>query len=106
MYPSDYGYATSGGDTGRETCLSYKLGSWNGYNDCYGNDFLYLGSNEWTLMPYSSYFDSAFYVNGSGYDGYYNVTGTFAVRPVGYLKSNAKILSGSGTNDEPWIISL
>ena len=26
MYLSDYGYATSGGDTGRETCLSYILG--------------------------------------------------------------------------------
>ena len=41
MYPSDYGYATSGGGTGREMCLSYNLSSWSNYSDCYNNDWLF-----------------------------------------------------------------
>ena len=50
MYPSDYGYATSGGSTGRDTCLSYDLSSWSDYSACRNNDWLYDNSNsQWTL---------------------------------------------------------
>ena len=51
MYISDYGYATSGGSTVRDTCLSYNLGSWINYRDCYSNDWLYSGASQWTLTP-------------------------------------------------------
>jgi hypothetical protein len=118
MYPSDYGYATSGGSTtDRATCLTYKLGYsssdstyWNKQSDCYGNDYLLDSSNStWTLMPDSSYSNGAFDVGSSGYvnDYYYaGVSNSIAVRPVGYLKSNTQILSGSGTNNDPWIIGI
>ena len=44
MYPSDYGYATSGGDTvNRSTCLSGPLDNWDnsGMEECYENSWLY-----------------------------------------------------------------
>jgi hypothetical protein len=104
MYPSDYGYATGGGDTGRDTCLTYNLYTWGSYSGCYGKDFLYLGSYEWSLMPYSSQSYNAFRLNGSGNANYGNVSSSYAVRPVGYLKPGTKILSGSGTSNDPWII--
>ena len=41
MYPSDYGYATSGGSTtNRESCLAKELYNWNSssFSDCKNND--------------------------------------------------------------------
>jgi hypothetical protein len=113
MYPSDYGYATSGGDTtDRATCLTYKLGYsssdstyWNKQSDCYGNDYLLDSSNStWTLLPDSSRSDYAFLVSSGGYVSGAYVSYSYAVRPVGYLKSNTQILSGEGTSDNPWIV--
>ena len=45
MYPSDYGYASSGGTTAnRETCLNRTLFRWQDSvsSDCYQNDWLYI----------------------------------------------------------------
>ena len=44
MYPSDYGYATSGGSTtNRATCLAKEMYNWYGsdVSDCKSNDYLY-----------------------------------------------------------------
>ena len=42
MYPSDYGYATSGGSTSNRTsCLNSELYNWDSASDCYNNDWLY-----------------------------------------------------------------
>jgi hypothetical protein len=106
MYPSDYGYATSGGDIGRDTCLTYSLYSWGSYNDCKSNDFLRLGSFDWTLMPYSSYSFFALSVYSSGNVNYDNVPNYSPVRPAFYLKYNTQILSGTGTSTDPWIIGI
>src|SRR5699024_7966684 len=58
MYPSDYGYATSGGTTtNRESCLAKELYNWSSssYSDCKNNDYLYNSrSIQWTLTPFSS----------------------------------------------------
>ena len=52
MYPSDYGYATSGGNYKREYCLSQILYTWNNYAECYKGDWLYTDTNhQWTLTP-------------------------------------------------------
>src|SRR5699024_4402323 len=55
MYPSDYGYATSGGTTtDRASCLAKEMYNWDAssYSDCKNND--YLRRSHWTLTPYSS----------------------------------------------------
>ena len=103
MYPSDYGYATSG-----ESCLSIPLNDWNNtsYSDCVNNDWLYLGSNEWTITPYSGNSSNAFYVTSDGFI-YSNDTGfNIAIRPTLYLDSTVDISGGNGTSSNPYTLGI
>ena len=108
MYPSDYGYATSGGSTtDRATCLAKEMYNWDGsdVSDCKTNDYLYKSSYyQWTLAPYSSDANYVFYVDNTGYvnsyDAYY---GSNSVRPAVFLKSNISITDvGIGTAESPF----
>ena len=110
MYPSDYGYATSGGSTtDRSTCLSKELYQWASVNDCYNNDYLFNDSYyQWTLTPLLSNIYYVLYVVTTGavyrssVDLDYN-----SVRPVAFLKSNILIKDGgSGTAESPYQLSL
>ena len=110
MYPSDYGYATSGGrTTDRTACLNTKLYSWSSssVSDCKNNDWLLKSSIQWTISPlaYSSYANHAFVVSSSGAVGRYYASIGYVVRPVGYLLSNVKISGGEGTSSNPFILS-
>ena len=106
IYPSDYGYATSGGSTGRDTCLSYNLYDWDDYNDCYNNDWLYDSSTyQWTLTSRSSYSYSAFLVHDSGHVHYYRVRSLYGVRPSLYLTPDVSITGGTGTESDPYTLS-
>ena len=108
MYPSDYGYATSGGSsTNRNSCLAKELYNWDssGYSDCKNNDWMYNGNIwQWTMSPRAddSYF--VFYVYGTGDVSNFSATDTLAGRPVVYLKSTIKVISGSGTTSSPYIL--
>ena len=109
MYPSDYGYATSGGSTtDRATCLNTNLSSWNSsiVSDCKNNDWLFNSSYQWTISPYASSSSAyrAFSVNDSGYVGGYNAFYNYGVRPVVYLTSNTSIQSGDGSSSNPFIL--
>ena len=108
MYPSDYGYATSGGSsTNRNSCLAKELYNWDssGYSDCKNNDWMYNGSIwQWTMSPRADYSSYVFYVNDAGYVDSYNAYTTYAGRPVVYLKSTIKVISGSGTTSSPYIL--
>jgi hypothetical protein len=110
MYPSDYGFATSGGSTtDRTTCLATALSKWGGtdVSDCTNNDYLYSSKNEWTLTPYSDSSVRMFYVDSTGFiNNGFSVSRSFAARPVGFLRSSTVILSGDGTSESPWIISV
>ena len=110
MYPSDYGYATSGGSsTDRETCLNTELYNWDGssVSDCKNNDWLYNSSNyQWTITPDSSHSNRVF-----GVDSYGNVNRNVAynwpaVSPALYLSSNVKISGGEGSEGNPYTLSL
>ncbi len=106
MYPSDYGYATSGGSTSNRTsCLNKELNGWDSssYSDCKNNDWLYTGTYQWTLATYSSDSDVfGVYTPGNVIDDRANDQG--AVQPSVYLKSNVSILSGEGTPENPYTI--
>ncbi len=112
-YPSDYGYATSGGNTtDRNTCLNTILNNWSNAdkNDCKTNNWLYKSKEYiWTITP----------GNDSGYiDGYlpqYYITSTGAVAigdpymtnpiyPTLYLNYEIKVISGDGSSENPFII--
>ena len=110
MYPSDYGYATSGGSTtDRATCLNTVLYSWDGssVSDCKNNDWLLLSSTQWTISPFahSSYASNAFCVTSGGRVSNNYAYGIYAVLPVVYLTSNVGVQSGDGSSGNPFILS-
>ena len=109
MYPSDYGYATSGGSSvNRSSCLATALYSWNSssYSDCKNNDWLYDSSNyQWTLTPLSADSYSVFFV--TSFVGNRNANYTYiAVSPALYLSSNVRISGGTGSSSSPFVLSL
>ena len=107
LYPSDYGYATSGGSTGRETCLATALYNWNSISDCYNNDWLYHNNARWTLTPLSDYSDRVFNVNNYGYVSNNNAYFTYsAVSPAVYLSSNVRISGGTGEESNPFTLTV
>ena len=119
MYPSDYGYATVGGNTTNKTgCRAQALINWNNssYSDCKNNDWVFksitLVSNgvkngEWFISPYASDSYFASYLFSTGYVYGYNYVNDyqFAVRPTFYLDSSIlKIVGGLGTKDNAYRI--
>ena len=107
MYPSDYGYATSGvSTTDREACLEINLVYWMNYRGCYENIWIYDGSAQWTITPGLAPSDSAFsvYDDGSLFDDYV-ADDTSAVRPVLALESTVEITGGTGTESDPYILA-
>ena len=106
VYPSDYGFATSGDSTiNRTECLSYPLDNWSNYANCYNNDWLYAGSQYWTMSTMSSM--HAYYVNT--YNGNIEsryVDASFDVKPTLYLLPSVKITEGTGTSSDPYTLSL
>ena len=111
MYPSDYGYATSGNSTtDRATCLSKALYKWDSASDCYRNDYLRKSSYfQWALVPSSSRADGVFGVAVRGFVSYgyvYEVTDS-VVRPAVFLKSNISITNvGTGTAEFPFQLKV
>ena len=119
IYPSDYGYASNGGNLGREKCLNKSLFSWdNDYNEnykgeCGGKDWIKPNDGSiWTLMPSSSSTEKSYYVNYSGIVSFTYIDVTFGVIPTLYLKSSVKITPNSnleqeyGTVDNPFQLSM
>ena len=107
MYPSDYGFSTSGGNTtNRSSCLATALYNWPDVKECYNNSWLYdINESPWTLTPEAVFSDSAFYVS---YDrGLLHMDSVGIprdVRPTLYLVSNVEIASGTGIGSDPYIL--
>ena len=107
MYPSDYGYATSGGSTtDRNACLNKELNRWNSsdFSDCKNNDWIFNSSYQWTITPLASNSHIVFILYSTGLvftDSEYKARG---VRPVVFLKSSIKIVDGDGSSSNPYIL--
>ena len=110
MYPSDYGYATSGGTTkDRAACLAKELYHWNSsdFSDCKGNDYLLDANNfQWTLAPYSAYAYRVFVVYFDGFVRFDYARNTYAVRPALFLKSNIQVDKGTGAKSDPYTLKM
>ena len=100
MYPSDYGYAVLASSCARTT----NLGSYSS-TSCAGNNWLKTDSYQWTLTPHSSFSTNVFNVNNSGTLTSSNTSDGNGVRPSIYLKSNIAIMGGSGSYDDPYLLS-
>ena len=96
MYVSDYGFAASNSH--------WTTGLYN-YASATSDNWLYLGSNEWTISRSSDITVSAFRVYSSGYVNSNAVLNSNGVRPVFYLNSSINYVSGSGSSADPIRIS-
>ena len=110
MYPSDYGYATSGGTTtNRATCLATTL-AYNGWaksSDCYNNDYLHR-DHQWTLTHSSSGSINVYIVYEGGNVSYDHADKTNkSVRPAAFLKSNILLSGvGDGSSNSPYQLKV
>ncbi len=101
MYASDYGYSVLSSSCDRTT----NLGSYNS-NTCAGNAWLKKETYEWTITPYSGNSSSVWNVYDTGSVSRHTAPSGSAPRPVLYLKSDVKYISGTGTKSDPYIIDL
>ena len=107
IYPSDYGYATSGGSTtDRATCLNTSLVEWvDNVSDCKNNNWL-NNTNPSTLSPIASSSNASYIVFFR--EGILQgiAASPFATYPTTYLKSSVKIVSGTGSESDPFVLGL
>ena len=96
MSASDYGYASN-----------YSRGSISGYaNANYtGSDWLYTNGYEWTITPFAGSTNNSLHIAISGYVTNSSINYGFAVRPVVYLDSSVYVVSGDGTEANPYKIA-
>ena len=92
MYVSDYGFAAD------QSGWTTKL---NDYSSNTSKNWLFLGSNEWTISRSSGDTGSAFRVKSTGSVDYFLVTVDYGVRPSFNLESSVKYVSGSGSMSDP-----
>ena len=112
MYPSDYGYATTGENTtNKSSCRTLTLGNWG---DCKNNNWIFnsMLSNkcEWVISPFNGSI-TAMQINIGGSLGAggpldsWVVSNKYSVRPTFYLDSSIlKIVGGTGPSTDPYHI--
>ena len=97
MYVSDYGYAAAPSNW-TTALVDY-------YESATSTNWLYLGSDEWTISRSADGPYDAFNVYGTGYVFIHVVPLTTAVRPSFYLESSVSITGGTGTSSDPYKIA-
>ena len=100
-YPSDYGYAAD-----LENC-TVQLGSYDD-STCTSANWMksIFTSTSWLLTPRASSSYDAWFVDSSGGVFYNNTCRAYGVAPVLYLGSELGIGSGTGTNSDPYRLSV
>ena len=103
IYVSDYYYAASSNNW---SLVGYNSSDATAdYRAATTSNWMYLGSNEWTITPLSSNEKYVFIIYSSGYvTSYKTKSSTASVRPVFYLDSLIKYMSGSGISSDPIVI--
>ena len=96
MNASDYGYATSE--------ITYSSATWISLSSYEQNNWLYGQGQEWTMTPSTSSVVLGISVNGLGNSG--NSSGIRSIRPVVYLDYMVYIVSGEGTESNPYTIGI
>ena len=103
MYPSDYGYASA--PENWQLKLNYEEYDSDAIRS---NNWMYMGLQEWTITPKTGSSTTAILVKSDGIISYNSTSayGMFAIRPVFYLKSNVTLLSGDGSNSNPFRLAI
>ena len=111
IYPSDYGYATSGSQsTDRNTCLTSYIETWstNSLSDCANNNYLHYSSSYWTITPYISDSERVLNISSSGKISTDEtlVFDVYTILPSLYLKSSFTIKAGDGSENSPYQLNI
>ena len=108
IYPSDYGYASTDASCRQNlrSGLTYTNNTYGGTPTCKNNNWLFKGSWYWTISPSSSNANRVVYVTDDGTLHYHYALRRVSVRPSVYLKSDIKIVSGSGTKDDSFKLEI
>lgn len=88
-YISDYIYASS--DAYNKTITK-------------NNNWMYIRSDMWFLTRNKSNLIQSFYLNSNGVLSIANVTDNKYINKVFFIKGNLSIISGTGTNQDPYIV--
>lgn len=95
LYASDYGYAAG-------TDCKLSMDEYDETN-CKTNNWLYSGNSEWTITLFNRY---VLYIDKTGFVDSGMGKDNNLIRPVVYLRSHVKIISGNGTQTSPYRLSL
>ncbi len=119
LYASDYGYATSGNEEkSRNNCFGQRLTSWqNEFSPCNHSNYLYNpNEGKWLInidrgSNYTAYMIERERIASTGASvGGINVfevySSTSYIYPSFYLNKDCLYLTGSGSYDDPYLISL
>ena len=98
MYPSDYGYASTG------TACRNKLNKCND-DDSKANNWLFI-PYQWTLSPYTGGANYVFFVDSVGRGDFASNNTPSCVRPTLFLKSDVMITYGDGSSTNPYKILI
>lgn len=96
VYVSDYAYSVD---------PSFWTTNLNNYNTTTSNDWLFMGATEWTITRADTYTNLTFGLYDTGRIGGYNITYDATIRPVFYLNYNVELVSGDGTQNNPYRIA-
>ncbi len=99
IYISDYGYAAAS-NAWTTNLFDYDT------NSIPASNWIYSGVGEWSVSPRLTYSNVAWYVYDSGRASSYITSNGIAWRPVLHLKSNTKIVGGTGTESDPFQLGL
>ena len=94
MYVSDYGFAIT------NNYWTEDLSNSN-YNTLRNYNWMYLGSDEWTISRLSFSSTSVFAIYGNGYFSINDVGYSYSIRPCFYLNSDVAYVSGTGSESDP-----
>ncbi len=100
MYPSDYGYASSG-------CREKEQILYNYNNEtCTSTNWLYNNNFKWILTPTTRTDSSVRVVYSEGNVYSFGASHAYGIHPATYLSTSVKITSGTGTKDNMYQLSL
>ena len=97
---SDYAFATS--DT---SCYSKNVKDWGSSANCINTNWMATEEEFWTLTPHQNNHHYMLYIDGDGVLKDSNAVSRRNIYPTLFLRSDVKFSGGSGTIDDPYILS-
>ena len=106
FYASDFGYA-SFLDDNYNRCMNASIVSWIDDSECSSNNWLNTTISTFTMTP-CTFIDRStrVYRVYEGANDTQNTSNARAIRPVVYLSSSVRIISGIGSSSDPFILGM